>query len=68
MLHAILMKIFENLLTLGIDIPEPMVLIDPVVVEDEIPIIENNLPAFEQLSCTLFDMMTFVDEVLPFLY
>jgi len=63
MLHAILMKIFEHLLTLGIDLPEPMVLIDPIVVEDEIPLIEQNLGELEQLSCTLFEMITFIDEV-----
>jgi len=67
MLHAILMKIFEHLLTLGIDLPEPMVLIDPIVVEDDLQIIEQNLPQFEQLSCTLFEMITFIDEVIFFL-
>jgi hypothetical protein len=42
MLHSILLKIFDFLLMQGIDIPEPSVLIDPFIVEEEIGFIEEH--------------------------
>jgi len=36
MLHSVIVKIFEYLITLGIDLPEPSILVDPVVLEEDI--------------------------------
>ena len=53
MLHSILLKIFEFLLMQGIDLPEPSVLIDPLIVEEEIDFIEEHYQQFVNLIAVL---------------